>query len=174
MRRLALFATMGAAIGFAIVLTSCDRFANQPKLRGFVVPYGEELAYPLLPPSGTVAIDDKLTHPPPPVTLALLRRGRERFEIYCAPCHGYDGSGDGMIVQRGFPHPPSYHSERLREAPIQHFYDVITNGYGVMFSYAARVSPPDRWAIVAYIRALQASTVASLNDVPPEIRQTLQ
>lgn len=79
-----------------------------------------------------------------------------------------------MIVQRGFPHPPSYHSEKLREAPIQHFYDVITNGYGVMFSYAARVAPPDRWAITAYIRALQASTVASLNDVPPEIRQTLQ
>ena len=79
-----------------------------------------------------------------------------------------------MIVQRGFPHPPSYHSERLREAPIQHFYDVITNGYGVMFPYAARVAPPDRWAIIAYIRALQASTMASLTDVPPEIRQTLQ
>jgi hypothetical protein len=79
-----------------------------------------------------------------------------------------------MIVQRVFPRPPSYHSEKLREAPIQHFYDVITNGYGVMFPYAARVAPPDRWAIIAYIRSLQASTVATLTDVPPEIRQTLQ
>ena len=79
-----------------------------------------------------------------------------------------------MIVQRGFPHPPSYLTERLREAPIEHFYDVITHGYGVMFPYAARVPPPDRWAIAAYIRALQASAMASLNDVPPELRQTMQ
>ena len=79
-----------------------------------------------------------------------------------------------MVVQRGFPHPPSYHTAKLREAPIQHFYDVITNGYGVMFPYAARVPPPDRWAIIAYIRALQASTMADLTDVPPEIRRTLQ
>ena len=174
MRRPALVALTGAAIASAGMLTSCDRFANQPKLRGFVVPYGKELAYPLSPPPGTVATDDKLDHPPPPVTLALLRRGKERFEIYCAPCHGYDGGGDGMIVQRGFPHPPSYHSDKLRDAPIQHFYDVITNGYGVMFSYAARVNPSDRWAIIAYIRALQASNMASLTDVPPEIRPTLQ
>jgi mono/diheme cytochrome c family protein len=148
--------------------------ANQPKLRGFTVPLGSDLAYPLVPPAGTVATDDKLTHPPPSVTLALLTRGRERFNIYCAPCHAYDGSGDGMIVQRGFPHPPSYHIERLREAPVQHFYDVITNGYGVMFSYAARVAPPDRWAIIAYIRALQTSTLANAADLPPEVRQTLQ
>jgi mono/diheme cytochrome c family protein len=173
-RRLAHLAAFGAALGFAVALTSCDRMANQPKLRGFTVPFGSDLAYPLVPPPGTVATDDKLTQEPPPVTLALLQHGRERFNIYCAPCHGFDGSGDGMIVQRGFPHPPSYHIQRLRDAPIQHFYDVITNGYGVMFSYAARVKPPDRWAITAYIRALQASTVANLTDVPPEIRQTLQ
>jgi mono/diheme cytochrome c family protein len=172
-RRTALLAATGAALGFTVALTSCDRMANQPKLRGFTVPFGSDVAYPLTPPPGTVATDDKPTHPPP-VTLALLQRGRERFDIHCAPCHGLDGTGNGMIVRRGFPHPPSYHTAKLREAPIQHFYDVITNGYGVMFPYAARVNPPDRWAIVAYIRALQASTVASLADVPPEIRQTLQ
>jgi len=93
----------------------------------------------------------------PEVTPALLGRGQERFEIFCAPCHGLTGAGDGMIVQRGFPHPPSYHSARLRAAPARHFYDVITDGYGVMYSYAARVSPADRWAIAAYIRALQLS-----------------
>jgi mono/diheme cytochrome c family protein len=162
------------ALACAVVLTSCDRFANQPKLRGFTVPFGKELAYPLVPPPGTVARDDKLTHPPPPLTLALLRRGRERFDIFCAPCHGFTGTGNGMIVQRGFPDPPSYLSEKLREAPIQHFYDVITNGYGVMFSYAARVPPPDRWAIIAYIRALQASATAQVADIPPEIRKTFQ
>jgi mono/diheme cytochrome c family protein len=173
-KRLLLFAALGAALGAVLALAGCDRMANQPKLRGFTEPFGSDLAYPLVPPAGTVATDDKLVHPPPPVTLALLQRGRERFDIYCAPCHGYDGRGDGMIVRRGFPTPPSYHTERLREAPIQHFYDVITNGYGVMFSYAARVAPSDRWAIIAYIRALQASTMANLTDVPPEIRQTLQ
>jgi len=94
---------------------------------------------------------------PVPVTEALLARGRERFEIYCSPCHGYGGRGDGMIVRRGFPPPPSYHTPRLRQAPSPHFYAVITHGYGAMYSYAARVAPADRWAIVAYIRALQLS-----------------
>ena len=104
----------------------------------------------------------------------LLHRGQERYGIFCAPCHGISGTGNGMIVQRGFPPPPSYLTEKLREAPIEHFYDVITHGYGVMFPYAARVPPPDRWAIAAYIRALQASAMASLDDVPPELRQTVQ
>lgn len=104
----------------------------------------------------------------------LLHRGRERFEIYCAVCHGYTGEGNGMIVQRGFPQPPSFHVERLRGAPIGHFYDVITNGYGVMYSYAARVEPHDRWAIAAYIRALQLSRHAAPGDVPPEARAQLQ
>lgn len=99
---------------------------------------------------------------PRPLTRALLERGRERFGIYCAPCHSPLGDGDGMVARRGFPHPPSYHTERLRRAPDRHFYDVITNGYGVMHSYADRVPPADRWAIVAYIRALQLS-----QDPPP-------
>ncbi len=111
---------------------------------------------------------------PFPITREILNRGRERFEIYCAPCHGRTGDGNGMIVQRGFPPPPSYHLDRLRDAPVGHFYDVITQGYGVMYSYAARVSPPDRWAIAAYIRALQLSRRAALADVPPGHRATLE
>jgi hypothetical protein len=94
---------------------------------------------------------------PYPVTMKLLERGQERFQIYCVPCHSPLGDGDGMVARRGFPHPPSYHIARLRQAPDRHFYDVMTNGYGIMYSYADRVSPEDRWAIVAYIRALQRS-----------------
>jgi mono/diheme cytochrome c family protein len=94
---------------------------------------------------------------PYPITMQLLRRGQERYTIYCEPCHSPLGDGDGMIARRGFPHPPSYHIPRLRQAPDRLFYDVMTNGYGVMYSYADRVSPEDRWAIVAYIRALQRS-----------------
>lgn len=91
------------------------------------------------------------------LTPALVARGQERFDIYCAPCHGSSGAGNGIIVQRGFPAPPSYHSDRLRNAPDSHFYQVISEGYGVMYPYADRISPSDRWAIVAYIRALQLS-----------------
>ena len=99
---------------------------------------------------------------PYPVTMKLLQRGQERFDIYCAPCHSPVGDGDGMVARRGFPHPPSYHIARLRQAPDRHFYDVMTNGYGIMYSYADRVSPEDRWAIVAYIRALQRSQDARI------------
>lgn len=102
----------------------------------------------------------------PPVTPALLARGQEGFTIYCEPCHGATGEGNGMIVQRGFPHPPSYHTQRLRAAPAQHFFDVITKGYGVMYAYADRVAPADRWAIAAYIRALQLSHYATLAEAP--------
>ena len=111
---------------------------------------------------------------PETVTRATLDRGRERYDIYCAVCHGRTGEGNGMIVQRGFPAPPSYHTERLRTAPVGHFYDVITNGYGVMYPYAARVAPPDRWAIAAYIRALQLAHNATPDDVPAVERATLQ
>lgn len=94
---------------------------------------------------------------PFPVTREVLDRGQERFDIYCSPCHGRTGDGNGMIVQRGFPQPPSFHLDRLRTAPDGHFYDVITHGFGTMYNYAARVKPTDRWAITAYIRALQLS-----------------
>lgn len=110
---------------------------------------------------------------PFPITRADLERGRERFNVYCTPCHDYTGSGNGMIVQRGFPHPPSYHIPRLREAPVGHFFEVMTNGFGAMYSYAARVEPEDRWRIAAYIRVLQLSENATLQDVPEAERQKL-
>jgi mono/diheme cytochrome c family protein len=167
-------ALVGVA-GAAIALSACDNMANQPKLNPYELPYGAQANWPATPPPNVVARDDALHVPAaPPVTMALLERGRERFDVYCAPCHGRDGSGNGMIVQRGFPHPPSYYSDRLRNAPSQHFYDVITHGYGVMFPYADRVEPADRWAIAAYIRALQASVSATVADVPADQRSALQ
>ncbi|HYL47539.1 MAG TPA: cytochrome c [Candidatus Limnocylindrales bacterium] len=110
---------------------------------------------------------------PFPISREDLERGRERFNIYCTPCHDYTGSGRGMIVQRGFPPPPSYHIDRLRNAPAGHFFDVMTNGFGSMYSYASRISPEDRWRIVAYIRALQFAQHASMTDVPASERSQL-
>lgn len=107
---------------------------------------------------------------PLPITNDLLKRGRDRFDIYCSPCHGRLGDGQGMIAKRGFQlkRPVgNYHTDRLRKMPVGHFYDVITNGYGAMYSYASRVEPQDRWAIVAYIRVLQLSQHASVNDLNP-------
>jgi len=107
---------------------------------------------------GTAAITEAtntMTGAPFPITMQVLERGRERYDINCSPCHGMLGDGNGMVVMRGFPHPPDYRSDRLLRAPIGHFVYVMTNGYGVMFSYADRVAPRDRWAIAAYIRALQ-------------------
>jgi mono/diheme cytochrome c family protein len=121
-------------------------------------------------PDDTVAQGDveraKAASTPPPVSDALLARGRGRFDVYCAPCHGLAGDADGIIVAHGFPRPPSYQVDRLLAAPAQHFYDVITKGYGVMYSYADRVDPHDRWAIAAYIRALQLSQRAKVAEVP--------
>lgn len=111
---------------------------------------------------------------PFPITRQDLERGKERFNIYCSPCHDLSGTGRGMIVLRGFPPPPSYHIQRLREAPVGHFFDVITNGLGNMYSYGARVTPEDRWRIIAYIRALQFSQAAALADVPPAERERLE
>jgi len=111
---------------------------------------------------------------PFPVTRKFLERGRDQFDVFCAPCHGLSGDGDGMIVQRGFARPPSYHLERLRAAPAGHFFDVITNGVGTMYAYGYRVPPRDRWAITAYIRALQLSRQASISDAPRAEREKLQ
>ena len=110
---------------------------------------------------------------PFPITREDLQRGQERFNIFCSPCHGRLGNGQGMIVQRGFPPPPSYHEDRLRQAPVGHFFDVITNGYGRMYSYASRVPPEDRWRIIAYIRGLQLSQHATINEVPDSERGKL-
>ncbi len=111
-----------------------------------------------------------------PVRLSreALVRGHERFDIFCSPCHGRLGYGDGIIVDRGFQSPPSYHIDRLRDAPAGHFFDVITNGFGGMAGYASRVPPGDRWAIVAYIRALQLSQHATIADVPADTLERLQ
>jgi mono/diheme cytochrome c family protein len=106
----------------------------------------------------------------PPVTRTLLVRGQERYSVYCLPCHSAIGDGDGPVAQHGFPHPPSYHQPRLRDAPDRYLFDVITNGHGVMYSYADRVPPQDRWAIVAYIRALQLSQNAPVAQLPPALR----
>ena len=169
------WSSAAALAGLAVVVASCDNMANQPRLKPYEVKYGAQIDWPVKPVPNTVARDDAANPPaPPPLTMALLERGQQRFNIDCSPCHGRTGEGDGVIVQRGFPHPPSYLSEKLRSAPNQHFYDVITHGYGVMYSYADRVEPADRWAITAYIRALQASASASLSDVPPDQRSALQ
>jgi mono/diheme cytochrome c family protein len=103
---------------------------------------------------------------PLPITHELLDRGQERYNISCSPCHGVLGDGRGMIVNRGFRPPPTYHQDRLRQAPLGHFFDVITNGFGVMPDYAMQIPPHERWAIIAYIRALQLSQNAKLADVP--------
>jgi mono/diheme cytochrome c family protein len=118
--------------------------------------------------------DAWLAVPPVPVTKALLERGHERYDIYCAVCHDRVGSGAGMIVLRGFRRPPSFHIDRLRQAAAGYVFDVATNGFGVMPGYATQVPVEDRWAIVAYVRALQRSQWATLADVPAAQRATLE
>jgi mono/diheme cytochrome c family protein len=110
---------------------------------------------------------------PFPITEQVMARGQERFDIYCAPCHGRTGQGDGMIVRRGYRRPPSIAADRLRDEPVGHFFDVITNGFGAMPDYAVQIKVTDRWAIVAYLRALQLSAHATLEDVPAAERDKL-
>jgi len=117
--------------------------------------------------------DELVTTLPFTATKEILERGQQRYNIFCSPCHDQVGTGAGMIVQRGFRQPPSLHIDRLRQAPIGHFFDVMTNGFGTMYSYADRIAPKDRWAIVAYIRALQLSQNATLDDVPTAERSKL-
>ncbi len=140
-----------------------DRLSARPLVTG-VVPQGDaqedELLY-------TGYVNGQLANAFPfQVTRQVLERGRERFDIYCSPCHGRTGNGDGIVAQRGFRHPPSFHTDRLRKAPLGHFFDVMTHGFGSMYDYADRVEPVDRWAIIAYIRALQLSQNATAADVP--------
>lgn len=110
---------------------------------------------------------------PMPVTDQLVQLGRERFDIYCSVCHDRAGSGRGMIVQRGFPAPPTLHSERLRNAPEKHFFDVITNGFGRMPALKFQMTPEERWAVIAYVRALQLSYNAPAGQLPAEVRSAL-
>jgi mono/diheme cytochrome c family protein len=152
---------MGLALAALSLLGACDDMTVQPKQKV----YSPAVA-PVPFPEGTVEFNTQ-PQSAPPLTRALLERGRERFHIYCTPCHSELGDGHGMIVQRGFPPPPSYLIDRLLQAPPQYFVDVITHGHGVMYSFAARVQPADRWAIAAYIKALQRSQHATLADLPP-------
>jgi hypothetical protein len=123
--------------------------------------------------AGTV--DGEVTDTLPfPLTRQILERGQARFNIYCTPCHDHLGTGRGMIVRRGFSPPPSFHLDRLRQAPVGHFFEVMTNGYGAMPAYRKQVPTHDRWAIAAYIRALQFSQHAVLADVPEDAKQQLQ
>jgi mono/diheme cytochrome c family protein len=149
---LALFAVLA-------LLSGCDDMTVQPKAGAYSAD-----AMLVTPAQDSVEWGDSPLKPPP-LNLALLQRGQERFRIDCTPCHSELGDGHGMIVQRGFPAPPSYHIDRLRQAPTQHFYDVMTHGFGAMYSFAGRVSPRDRWAIAAYIRALQLSQHPPANAV---------
>jgi hypothetical protein len=166
-----------------ISLAGCRQdMHNQPKFKPLRISdfYADQRsARPLVP--GTVArgqldadsyyytgkVNGQLaTEFPFPVTQQVLNRGQERYNIYCSPCHSEIGDGNGMIVQRGFKKPPSYHTDRLRNAPVGHFFDVITNGFGAMGDYASQIPVQDRWAIVAYIRALQYSQNANRADLP--------
>jgi hypothetical protein len=108
---------------------------------------------------------------PLPVSQELLERGEGRYKIFCTPCHGLQGDGNGMIAIRGMKHPPSYHQDRLRQVPTGYIYDVITNGFGAMYGYSAQIPPRDRWAIVAYVRALQLSRNAKVAELPAELRE---
>jgi len=111
---------------------------------------------------------------PFPIDATVMARGQERFNIYCSPCHGRTGQGDGMVVRRGYRRPPSFHQDRLRNAPVGHFFDVITDGFGAMPDYAAQIQVEDRWAIIAYVRALQLSEHATPADVPADHRADLE
>ena len=163
-----------AAAGMTVMgLAACDlTMTKQPK-------YGPQAAAPLFadgtsaqaPPEGTVSQDGQAlvqaAAAPPPVTLALVERGHERHDIFCKPCHGVSGAGDGTIVARGFPRPAPYWDARVSGAPPAHLFDVITHGYGVMYPYAERIPPADRWAIVAYVRALEVAHAQGAPDVKP-------
>jgi mono/diheme cytochrome c family protein len=172
-------------LAMGLVLAGCQKMAVQPTYRPFrpsdFFADGTS-ARPI--PGDTVArghlADDTLlftgkdssgqdtTEFPYVITRDVLQRGRDRYAIFCVPCHGPTGEGDGIVVQRGFNAPPSYNTDRLRQAPVGHFFDVISNGYGAMPPYADQVPVDDRWAIIAYIRALQLSQYAPVADLPPD------
>jgi mono/diheme cytochrome c family protein len=155
-------------------LAQSDFFADhrsaRPKIDG-TVPRGylriDEARY-----TGKIG-GEEIDQFPFPIVKADIERGQGRFNIYCTPCHGRLGDGNGLVVQRGFRQPPSYYEDKLMRAPIGHFFDVMTNGFGAMASYASRVEPDDRWRIAAYIRALQLSESARVTDIPPDQRQNL-
>ena len=178
-------------VGTLVCAAACRQdMHDQPKyipLRESTFFGDERSARPLVP--GTVARgqlrDDTLLYTgkvgdkdadvfPFAIDAAVLARGQERFNIYCSPCHGRTGQGDGMVVRRGYRRPPTFHQDRLRSAPVGHFFDVITSGFGAMPDYASQIKVEDRWAIIAYVRALQLSEHATPADVPAEHRGDLE
>jgi mono/diheme cytochrome c family protein len=147
-----------------------DHRASRPLVAGTVV-YRAERTDDML---HTGRANGELTSElPVELTAALLRRGQERYNIYCSVCHARTGDGNGMIVQRGYRQPPTFHSDRLRGVPVGHFFDVATSGFGAMPSYALQVPTKDRWAIAAYIRALQLSQYATADELPEDVRKQL-
>lgn len=151
-----------------------DGRSSRPLVPGVVAQHDKAI----LPSALTTGMGDDgepVAEIPIKVTAEVLERGRNRFNIYCSVCHGEDGYGNGPIVRRGFPQPPSYHIDRLRRAPVGHMFDVISNGYGVMYSYNDRIPKvEDRWAIVAYVRALQLSQHANVSELPAETQSKIQ
>lgn len=185
-----MFRVFRGLIPFCVLLffASCaQQMGSQPSVKPLeaspVFPFSQSARQPVFGtiPSGFTRTNQRIeavenfdknaADLPFPLTEEVLTRGRQRFEINCAICHGRAGDGDGMVARRGFSHPPTFHDDRLRNAPLGHFYDVITNGFGGMGSYANQVEARDRWAIAAYIRALQLSQNAKIEDVPPEKRE---
>ena len=156
-------------LALLLLLAGCDDAINQPKLPA----YRAAAVGPGKVPADRIEARQR-PEPPPPLTAALIQRGQDQFRQFCTPCHSELVDGHGMVVQRGFSPPPSYHEARLRQAPTQHFYDVITNGYGAMYSFAERVPPYDRWAIASYIRTLQRSTAGKVADLSEQERGALQ
>jgi Cytochrome C oxidase, cbb3-type, subunit III len=177
------------AVGLAVVIGCQQKMADQPRYEplSHSTFFGDDrAARPLVEgtvargqlrgdePSYTGKEGEKLVDTFPfPVTLAVLERGEQRFNIFCSPCHDRVGSGQGMIVRRGYRAPPSFHIDRLRQSPAGHFFEVMSKGFGVMPDYAQQIRPEDRWAIAAYIRALQLSQHATLAEVPEDQRQKL-
>ncbi len=186
--------TVAALLGAAALATGCrqdmhdqpkyrplgasnffpDGRASRPVVEGTVARGYLKNDIPLY--YGKVARDSKdfVTEIPMKVDKALLERGQQRFNIFCSPCHGIGGDGEGMVVQRGLKHPPTYHSDKMHKQPVGYFFDVMSNGFGVMPSYASRIPVNDRWAIVASVRALQLSRAATIDDVPPAERARLE
>ena len=180
-----------ALLAVTLLLTGCGRnMVDQPNLRPLqgsaFFADGAGMRPPL---EGTVsrregAVDPvfltgqdasgQVTELPVELTLELLQRGQERYDIFCSVCHGHTGAGDGMIVSRGFPAPTSFHDQRLLDASVGYYFGAMTNGFGRMYSYASRIPPEDRWAIAGYIKALQLSQNATLDDLPADVRLELE
>ena len=178
-------------VGLALVLSACGRnMYDQPKAEAYEAsPFFANGTSSRPLPEGTVSRergaidpvyltgqgpDGLVTGLPVELDAELLLRGQERYDIFCAACHNYNGDGRGMIVQKGFPQPTSFHDQRLIDAPVGYVFNAVTNGFGRMYSYASRVPVEDRWAIAAYVKALQLSQNATIDDIPPDVLDTLR